>query len=387
MSAGAAALGIYVHWPFCLSKCPYCDFNSHVRDRFDEAGWQEALLAELDRHARALPGRRVTSIFFGGGTPSLMAPATAGALIDRIAARWSLATDCEITLEANPNSAEQARFADFRAAGVNRVSIGIQALDDAALRLLGRAHDASEARRAIAHAAAIFERFSFDLIYARPDQSLAAWERELDEALAFAGDHLSLYQLTFEPGTRFEQLRARGDLTPLDDDTAHAMYELTQAHLAARGLAAYEISNHARPGQESRHNLGYWRYEDYAGVGPGAHGRLTIDGVKHALRAARAPETWIERVRATGSGVEEDLRIPIDAAAREALVMGLRLAEGIDPVRFARNTGTTLDAALDPQGVARAESGGFVTWAPEGRLVATERGRQVLNAVLAEIAR
>jgi putative oxygen-independent coproporphyrinogen III oxidase len=387
MSTGAAALGVYVHWPFCLSKCPYCDFNSHVRARIDEEGWCAALLAELEHYARLVPGRRVTSVFLGGGTPSLMAPATVGAVIDRIAARWSLAPDCEITLEANPNSAEQARFADFRAAGVNRVSIGIQSLDDAALRLLGRAHDGCEARRAIAHAAAVFERFSFDLIYARPGQSPEQWESELDAALALAGDHLSLYQLTFEPGTRFEQLRQRGDLTPLDDDTAHAMYEFTQLRLASQGLAAYEVSNHARPGHESRHNLGYWRYEDYVGVGPGAHGRITLDGTKHALRAARAPETWIERVRAAGHGVDEHIRIPPEDAAREALVMGLRLTEGIDAARFRRNTGVALDSALDAQGVARAMSGGFIEKDEAGRLVATAGGRQVLNAVLAEIAR
>jgi oxygen-independent coproporphyrinogen-3 oxidase len=308
-------------------------------------------------------------------------------VIDRIAGLWSVAPDVEITLEANPNSAEQARFADLRIAGVNRVSIGIQSLDDAALRMLGRAHDGGEARRAIAHAAAVFERFSFDLIYARPGQTTEAWRRELHAALALAGDHLSLYQLTFEPGTRFEQLRRRGALVPLDDDTAHAMFELTQDALAARGLAAYEISNHARPGHESRHNLGYWRYEDYLGVGPGAHGRLTLDGIKHALRTERAPETWIAQVRARGDGLAEDVTIMPEDAAREALVMGLRLTEGIDAARFRRTTGVELEAALAPRGLERALDGGFIARKTEGGLVATAAGRQVLNTLLAEIAR
>jgi putative oxygen-independent coproporphyrinogen III oxidase len=387
MSAGAPAMGVYVHWPFCLSKCPYCDFNSHVRARIDESGWLDALLRELAHQAEWTRARSVTSVFFGGGTPSLMAPSSVAAVLDRIAALWSLAPDCEITLEANPNSAEQARFAEFRAAGINRASIGIQSLDDGALRMLGRAHDAREGRRAIAHAAAVFARFSFDLIYARPGQDPGAWERELGEALALAGDHLSLYQLTFEPGTRFEQLRQRGDIVPLGDDDAHAMYEFTQQVLTAHGLPAYEISNHARPGHESRHNLGYWRYEDYVGVGPGAHGRVTRNGAKRALRAERAPETWIARVRAEGHGLAEDLEVVPEDAAREALLMGLRLAEGIDPIRFERTTGRALAAALDPVGLARVRDGGFVEITPSGVLVATARGRQVLDAVLAEIAR
>ena len=248
MTADAPAFGVYVHWPFCVSKCPYCDFNSHVRATIDETGWRDALLRDLETQARPLAGREVTSIFFGGGTPSLMAPATVAAVVERIAALWPLAADAEITLEANPNSAEVARFRDLRAAGIGRVSIGVQALDDVALRLLGRAHGADEARRAIAAAAATFGRFSFDLIYARPGQDLAAWRAELAEALALAGDHLSLYQLTFEPGTRFEQLRQRGDIVPLDPEVAGAMYEETQEILAAHGLPAYEVSNHARPG-------------------------------------------------------------------------------------------------------------------------------------------
>ena len=387
MTADAPGFGVYVHWPFCVSKCPYCDFNSHVRSTIDETGWRDALLHDLETQARPFADRRVTSVFFGGGTPSLMAPATVAAVIDRIAALWPLAPDVEITLEANPNSAEVARFRDLRAAGIGRVSIGVQALDDDALRLLGRAHGGDEARRAIAAAAAIFDRFSFDLIYARPGQGLDAWTRELGAALALAGEHLSVYQLTFEPGTRFEQLRRRGDIVPLDDETADAMFDATRAILDAHGLPAYEISNHARPGAASRHNLGYWRYEDYLGVGPGAHGRLTLGGVKYATRAERAPETWMAQVAAAGEGMAaRDVVAPADAA-REALLMGLRLTAGISPPRFQRVCGTPLDAALDPRGLARMIEGGFLRRDADGTLVATPAGLRVLDAVLVEIAR
>jgi oxygen-independent coproporphyrinogen-3 oxidase len=387
MTADAPGFGVYVHWPFCVSKCPYCDFNSHVRSTIDETGWRDALLRDLETQARPFADRRVTSVFFGGGTPSLMAPATVAAVIDRIAALWPLAPDVEITLEANPNSAEVARFRDLRAAGIGRVSIGVQALDDDALRLLGRAHGGDEARRAIAAAAAIFDRFSFDLIYARPGQGLDAWTRELGAALALAGEHLSVYQLTFEPGTRFEQLRRRGDIVPLDDEAADAMFEVTRAILDAHGLPAYEISNHARPGAASRHNLGYWRYEDYLGVGPGAHGRLTLGGVKYATRAERAPETWMAQVAAAGEGMAaRDVVAPADAA-REALLMGLRLTAGISPPRFQRVCGTPLDAALDPRGLARMIEGGFLRRDADGTLVATPAGLRVLDAVLVEIAR
>lgn len=387
MTADAPGFGVYVHWPFCVSKCPYCDFNSHVRSTIDETGWRDALLRDLETQARPFADRPVTSVFFGGGTPSLMAPATVAAVIDRIAALWPLAPDVEITLEANPNSAEVARFRDLRAAGIGRVSIGVQALDDDALRLLGRAHGGDEARRAIAAAAAIFDRFSFDLIYARPGQGLDAWTRELGAALALAGEHLSVYQLTFEPGTRFEQLRRRGDIVPLDDETADAMFDATRAILDAHGLPAYEISNHARPGAASRHNLGYWRYEDYLGVGPGAHGRLTLGGVKYATRAERAPETWMAQVAAAGEGMAaRDVVAPADAA-REALLMGLRLTAGISPPRFQRVCGTPLDAALDPRGLARMIEGGFLRRDADGTLVATPAGLRVLDAVLVEIAR
>lgn len=387
MTADAPGFGVYVHWPFCVSKCPYCDFNSHVRSTIDETGWRDALLRDLETQARPFADRRVTSVFFGGGTPSLMAPATVAAVIDRIAALWPLAPDVEITLEANPNSAEVARFRDLRAAGIGRVSIGVQALDDDALRLLGRAHGGDEARRAIAAAAAIFDRFSFDLIYARPGQGLDAWTRELGAALALAGEHLSVYQLTFEPGTRFEQLRRRGDIVPLDDETADAMFDATRAILDSHGLPAYEISNHARPGAESRHNLGYWRYEDYLGVGPGAHGRLTLGGVKYATRAERAPETWMAQVAAAGEGMAARDVVASADAAREALLMGLRLTAGISPPRFQRVCGTPLDAALDPRGLARMIEGGFLRRDADGTLVATPAGLRVLDAVLVEIAR
>ncbi len=379
--------GIYVHWPFCLSKCPYCDFNSHVRARFDEDRWLDALLRELDHHAALTRDRVVTSVFFGGGTPSLMAPRSVARILERIAVRWPVADDPEITLEANPNSAEVARFRELRAAGVNRVSIGIQSLDDAALRFLGRAHDASVGLRAIAAAAAAFDRYSFDLIYARPDQTMAAWRDELNAALTLAGEHLSVYQLTFEPGTRFEQLRQRGDIVPLDDDAATELFEFTQDRLGSAGLAAYEVSNHARPGAESRHNLVYWRYEDYLGLGPGAHGRVTIDGSKHATRAARAPETWMERVEFHGHGMDEEFVIAPAAAAREALLMGLRLSEGVAPERFRGTTGIELVDALDRNGLARMLDGGFVERSSTGVIAATPAGRRVLNAVIAEIAR
>jgi len=374
--------GLYVHWPFCLKKCPYCDFNSHVRDSIDQVLWREALLMELDHYAALTPGRAVTSIFFGGGTPSLMAPETAGAVIERAARNWTLAPDIEITLEANPTSVEAGRFAGFRAAGINRVSLGIQSLDDAALKFLGRAHSAGEARAAIELAARSFDRYSFDLIYARPGQSLEAWAAELEAALALAGDHLSVYQLTIEAGTAFHTAHARGDFALPDDDLAGALYELTQARLTEAGLAAYEISNHARPGQASRHNLTYWRYGDYIGVGPGAHGRLTLAGTKHATRQKKAPESWLAAVEAVGHGTEETLALNLEHRGEEMLMMGLRLAEGIPRRRFHDELGVEPEALLDPGGLARLVEGGFVTLDAE-RLAATAAGRQRLNAVLA----
>jgi putative oxygen-independent coproporphyrinogen III oxidase len=382
-AAPPRGFGIYVHWPFCVSKCPYCDFNSHVRARIDEAGWRDAMLRELDFFAQQVPDRAVTSIFFGGGTPSLMAPDTARAVIDHVAQHWTLTPDVEITLEANPNSAERARFADFREAGINRVSIGVQALDNAALKMLGRAHDQGEARAAIA-AAAVFERYSFDLIYARPGQSVAAWKAELTEALKLAGDHLSVYQLTIEPGTAFHALHARGDLKIPDEETGAALYDATHELLEAAGLPGYEISNHARPGAESRHNLVYWRYEDYVGVGPGAHGRLTLDGAKTATRQEKAPETWIARVRDQGHGTAERIPVGKDEAATEALLMGLRLAEGVDAARFQRETGRALDDVLDRSRLRRLIDGGFIEPTGTGLRV-TVAGRKVLNAVLGEL--
>ncbi len=377
-------LALYIHWPFCKSKCPYCDFNSHVRDGVDEARWQRALLTELDHAAVDTGGRRLTSIFFGGGTPSLMAPATVAALLERAAARWSSAAAIEITLEANPTSVEAARFRALAAAGVNRLSLGVQALEDRALRRLGRGHDRAEALTAIDLARRHFRRYSFDLIYARPEQSLAAWEAELAQAITLAGDHLSVYQLTIEPGTAFATTAARGELALPDEDLAGALYEATQARLGEAGLAAYEISNHARTGGESRHNLTYWRYGDYVGIGPGAHGRLTLGGTKWATRRRRAPETWLAAVERDGHGLEE--RVAITAAERrdEMLMMGLRLAEGVSRERFRAELGAGMETALDAEAVTELVEGGFLELDAAG-LRATAAGRQRLNAVLARL--
>jgi putative oxygen-independent coproporphyrinogen III oxidase len=376
-----AAFAVYVHWPFCRSKCPYCDFNSHVRERVDEPAWRAALLAELDHYAAQTPGRNVTSIFFGGGTPSLMAPATVGAVLDRISARWPIARDVEITLEANPNSAERARFAALREAGVNRLSLGVQALDDASLKFLGRAHDAREARAAIAAAAATFPRYSFDLIYARPGQTLAAWRAELGDAVMLAGDHLSVYQLTIEPGTSFHTLAARGELDVPNEDDAAALYETTQEMLEASGLPAYEVSNHARPGGESRHNLAYWRYDEYIGVGPGAHGRLRHGDAILATRQEKLPETWVARVHSDGHGTAECVTIDAKTGTVEALMMGLRLTEGIESTRFFQRTGVALTAAVAGENLDRLVRHGLVSF-DGGRLRATPSGRPVLNSVL-----
>jgi len=377
---------VYVHWPFCKAKCPYCDFNSHVRAAIDQAAWQRALLAELDHYADRTPGRTVSSVFFGGGTPSLMAPATAAALIERIGQRWVLAADAEITLEANPTSVEAERFRDFRAAGVNRASLGVQALDPAALTFLGRGHSVGEAIAAIALARRQFPRFSFDLIYARPGQEPAQWDAELKQALSLAGDHLSLYQLTIEKGTAFHTAHARGDFAIPDDDRAGMLYELTQLRLNEAGLPSYEISNHARPGGESRHNLVYWRYGDYVGIGPGAHGRLTLGGAKVATRQLRLPETWLAAVERRGEGTDECN--PISAAERieEMLMMGLRLNESVPRARFRRECGAGPEDVLDPPALARLVDGGFLVVDGDG-LRATEAGRQRLNAVLGTLLR
>lgn len=377
-------LALYIHWPFCKSKCPYCDFNSHVRAAIDEESWRAALLAELDHWAPALSGRPLASIFFGGGTPSLMAPATVAALIERAALHWPLAADVEITLEANPTSVEAARLADLRAAGVNRVSLGVQALDDGALRFLGRGHSAAEARQAVALAARLFPRFSFDLIYARPGQTLAAWRDELRAVVTMAGEHLSLYQLTIEPGTAFAAAFARGDFRLPDDETQGVLFEATQEILGAAGLPAYEISNHARLGAECRHNLVYWRYQDYLGIGPGAHGRLTLEGEKRALKNFRAPETWRAAVLRAGSGSEESAVLSPAERRDEMLMMGLRLGEGVTRAAFCAEIGSDFEAALDPVRLASLIDSGFLSLDQRG-LAASAAGRQRLNAVLATL--
>lgn len=376
------AFGIYVHWPFCAAKCPYCDFNSHVRTAIDEDGWIDAIARELDWTAQAQGKDRpiVETIFFGGGTPSLMQGRSAARILDRISRLWRMANDVEITLEANPASADAARFADYRAAGVNRLSLGMQALNDADLKFLGRLHNAAEARAALDLAMANFERVSLDLIYARPGQSDAQWREELKQALAFGTDHLSLYQLTIEPETPFALLHRNGQLRIPDDDLAAGLYETTQELTEAAGRPAYEISNHARPGSESRHNLIYWRYGDYAGVGPGAHGRLMLSGKRIATSAIRLPERWRETVAKDGKAFTDFTAIDDTDAAREHLLMNLRLREGIDlaayQARWGHRPSTEKIAPLIEQGVLR----------PDGDILsATPQGRLVLNAVISAL--
>ena len=379
----APQFGVYIHWPFCLSKCPYCDFNSHVRRAaIDETRFVRAFKAEIATTAARTPGRTVSTIFFGGGTPSLMQPATVGAILDAIAGHWRVAENVEITLEANPTSVEAERFRGYRAAGVNRVSLGVQALDDRVLKELGRLHTADEAIAAVGIARSVFARYSFDLIYARPQQTAAEWGRELKEALRQAGEHLSLYQLTIEPETPFAALHAAGKLHVPDDDTARALYDTTQEICAAHGLPAYEISNHARPGAECRHNLVYWRMHDYAGIGPGAHGRLDIDGDRHATATEKRPESWLTRVEQDGHGLVTDEVLTREETADEFLLMGLRLAEGIDPQRFAAVAGRELDAAR----IAALREYGLVETTPAGRLRVSLPGFPVLDAVVADLA-
>ena len=379
---GSLPVALYVHWPFCVTKCPYCDFNSHVREQVDQAAWQAALLADLAFEAARLPGRRLGSIFFGGGTPSLMPPTTVAAIIEAACQHWSPEPDLEITLEANPSSVEASRFDGFAAAGVNRLSLGVQALDDAALRLLGRPHDVAAALAALDVAQATFGRVSFDLIYDRPGMTRESWQAELTRALGFGTTHLSLYQLTIEPGTRFAALHARGQLQMPDDDTSADLFAITQAMTAAAGVPAYEISKHAAPGLESRHNLTYWRYGDYAGIGPGAHGRR--DGVATLRR--KKPEAWLAGVTDSGHGMESE--IPLTQAERttEALVMGLRLAEGLEAARFAARAGTALADAVKPDAVARLVQQGLLVSDARG-IRLTAAGWPLANAVLAEIAR
>ena len=373
-------IALYIHWPFCVSKCPYCDFNSHVRDAIDQAGWRSALLADLAHEAERLPGRSLGSIFFGGGTPSLMPPGTVSDLIAAATRHWTPAADLEITLEANPSSVEAARFADLARAGVNRLSLGMQAFDDAALRFLGRAHDAREGLAALDVAMARFARVSFDLIYARPYQSMADWEAELARALSFGTGHLSLYQLTIEPGTRFETLVRTGELIPADADHAATLFELTQAMTDAAGIPAYEVSNHARRGEESRHNLTYWRYGDYAGIGPGAHGRRQgLATVRH-----RKPENWLAAVARRGDGLQSEDALSPAEQAREALLMGLRLAEGIVPDALAARFGLPVEALLDARQVRLLTTAGLME-GRDARLRVTPQGMLLLDSILAAI--
>jgi oxygen-independent coproporphyrinogen-3 oxidase len=379
----AAPFGVYIHWPFCLSKCPYCDFNSHVRQAaIDEPRYVKAFAAEIAATAERVPGRTVSTIFFGGGTPSLMDPKTVGAVLDAIGRHWKIARDAEITLEANPMSVEATRFRGYRAAGVNRVSLGVQSLDDAVLAQLGRLHTAREALDAVATARAIFERYSFDLIYARPGQTLEAWRAELSRALGEAGEHLSLYQLTIEPDTPFAALHAGGKLVLPGDDLGRDLYDLTLDQCAAAGLPAYEVSNHARSGAECRHNLVYWRYGEYAGVGPGAHGRIVVDGTRRATATEKRPEAWLMRVESLGHGVTIDDALTRDEQADEFLLMGLRLAEGIDPQRYAALAGRPLDL----ERIASLTGHGFVETTADGRLRVTRSGFPVLDAVVADLA-
>jgi putative oxygen-independent coproporphyrinogen III oxidase len=380
----AGDLALYVHWPFCLAKCPYCDFNSHVRERIDQSRFARALRRELATEAVRLGRRRLTSVFFGGGTPSLMDPSTVGALLDDAARYFDVAENLEITLEANPTSIEAGRLSGFRAAGVNRVSIGIQSLDDNALRTLGRQHSAGEAVAALALARRLFPRVSFDLIYARPGQDSPSWRAELRAALAIAADHLSLYQLTIEPATPFEALHRQGKIVLPDEDTAAALYDATEEECARAGLLAYEISNYARPGEESRHNLAYWRYLDYAGIGPGAHGRVTVGRALHATRRHRAPEPWAERVEQNGDGLTADEPVTPGERAREALLMGLRLTEGVELARFKARTERTLAQSVDAEILAQCIVEGYLTLTPQ-RLVATREGRIRLNSLLAAL--
>ena len=379
---GREALALYVHWPFCVSKCPYCDFNSHVRDSIDQAAWRAALLADVAHEAALLPGRRVSSIFFGGGTPSLMPPETVAAVIAAADKAWGLTDDCEITLEANPNSVEVANFAALAGAGVNRVSIGVQSFDADVLHFLGRAHSGDEARRAIAAAQAHFARVSFDLIYARPGQTVAAWEAELAAALAFGTGHLSLYQLTIEPGTRFATLAAKGDLALPDGDAAADLFDATQATTRAAGLPRYEVSNHAQPGEESRHNLTYWRYGDYVGIGPGAHGRR----LAQATERHRKPENFLSAVARNGHGLKVETDLPPHERATEAMLMGLRLTDGVNLARVEARSGSSRAAFLDAEAAARLARQGLVRLDGD-RLAVTDAGILLLDSILSEVVK
>lgn len=374
------ARALYIHWPFCAKKCPYCDFNSHVRERVDVAGWQAALLADMRAETEVAGGEPLTSIFFGGGTPSLMPPALVGALLEEAERLWGFDPGIEITLEANPSSVEAANFVALAGAGINRVSLGVQSLDDAELRFLGRLHGAEEALAALRVAQAHFARVSFDMIYALPGHSPELWEARLAHALSLGTGHMSLYQLTIEPGTRFASDVRRGRLVPLDDDEAAQLFSITQSLTEAAGLPAYETSNHARAGEESRHNLAYWRYQDYAGIGPGAHGRRGgVATVRH-----KKPENFLKAVEKHGHGIAEARPLAVAEQATEALLMGLRLAEGLDLSALSARFGIPREGLVDEAALARLRGLGLV-WAEGARIGVTPEGRGVLDALLAEI--
>jgi putative oxygen-independent coproporphyrinogen III oxidase len=376
--------GVYIHWPFCAAKCPYCDFNSHVRHQpVDQERFAQAFATELRTMREKTGPREVTSIFLGGGTPSLMKPETVGAVLDAVARNWTVPAGIEVTLEANPSSVEAERFLGYRAAGVNRVSLGVQALNDGDLRFLGRLHNVAEALAAIDLARTTFPRLSFDLIYARPGQAPDAWEAELEEAIGYAADHLSLYQLTIEEGTRFHSLHAAGKFVIPDGDEAADLYAVTQSVTAARGLPAYEISNHAVPGAESRHNLTYWRYGEYVGVGPGAHGRFVENGRRVVTVAEKMPETWVNLVEARGHGITGGEVLTRSEEADEFLLMGLRLAEGIDLARYETLSGK----GFSPARLSVLQEEGLVAAIGNSRLRATPSGMIVLDAVVADLAR
>jgi len=375
-------LALYIHWPFCAAKCPYCDFNSHVRDRVDEARFRAALRRELAYEAALIGRRPLASIFFGGGTPSLMAPETVAVLIEDASAFFDPLPDIEITLEANPTSVEAAKLSAFRQAGVNRASLGVQSLNAEALGFLGRKHDVAQAIAALEAARGIFPRLSFDLIYARPGQQEASWRAELREALALAADHLSLYQLTIEPGTQFETLYRRGAFALPPEDDAARLYLATAEEAARFGLQAYEISNYAKPGAESRHNLAYWRYGDYLGIGAGSHQRVLRDGRIQASRRHRAPEEWLRLVEAQGHAAVECETLSPQEVGREAMLMGLRLTEGIDPSRIEARAGLSFAEVIDPTMLTACLEENYLLWSENNRLCATDEGLLRLDSML-----
>lgn len=374
------ARALYIHWPFCAKKCPYCDFNSHVRDQVDQDLWRASMLSDMRHEAKLAADEPLDSVFFGGGTPSLMSPALVATLLTEAEALWGFATDIEITLEANPSSVEAAKFAGLAAAGVNRVSLGLQSLDDEALQFLGRLHGAAEGLAALDTAQAVFRRVSFDLIYALPGQSEVHWREQLQRALGFGTDHLSLYQLTIEPGTRFATDVRRGQFTPLGGDPAADLFDVTRSLTDAAGMPAYEVSNHARPGQESRHNLTYWRYRDYCGIGPGAHGRRA----GHATLRHKKPENWLAAVEEKGHGLSEERALPRREQASEALLMGLRLAEGIAPGDLAERFAISPGQLIDAERLALYRDLGLV-WSSGERIGVTPAGMPLLDALLAEL--